>query len=227
MIANYTNHAANERTFLAWIRTGLAVAAFGFFLIKLNVLVDAVGRGSIRHLPAEDASAVVAVATRYAGLAMVAIGIAIIARSSFAFERTRRAIDRDRAVRLLIDLELLLHQQRADRLASRVLAVWRHRRRHDLLGDATAFRRDRGHLDFARLASSAHQNLGFDHPVRRMLLDERGHAVRRRRVMALRNGDSRSPEELLALVLHQVHRGARGSPTPARRLFCTFESHTR
>jgi uncharacterized membrane protein YidH (DUF202 family) len=32
MIANYTNHAANERTFLAWIRTGLAVAAFGFFL---------------------------------------------------------------------------------------------------------------------------------------------------------------------------------------------------
>jgi putative membrane protein len=29
MIANY--HAANERTFLAWIRTGLAVAAFGFF----------------------------------------------------------------------------------------------------------------------------------------------------------------------------------------------------
>jgi putative membrane protein len=94
MIANYTNHAANERTFLAWIRTGLAVAAFGFFLIKLNVFVDAVGRASIRHLPAEDAGAVVAVATRYAGLAMVAIGIAIIARSSFAFERTRRAIDR-------------------------------------------------------------------------------------------------------------------------------------
>jgi uncharacterized membrane protein YidH (DUF202 family) len=38
MIANYTDHAANERTFLAWIRTGLAVAAFGFFLVKLNVL---------------------------------------------------------------------------------------------------------------------------------------------------------------------------------------------
>jgi uncharacterized membrane protein YidH (DUF202 family) len=36
MIADYTNHATNERAFLAWIRTGLAVAAFGFFLIKLN-----------------------------------------------------------------------------------------------------------------------------------------------------------------------------------------------
>ncbi len=51
MIANYTDHAANERTFLAWIRTGLAVAAFGFFLVKLNVLVDAVGSGTPPHLP--------------------------------------------------------------------------------------------------------------------------------------------------------------------------------
>ena len=97
MIANYTNHAANERTFLAWIRTGLAVAAFGFFLIKLNLFVDAVGRGSIFRLPSEDA---VAVATRYAGLAMVAIGIATIIRSSFAFERTRRAIDGDELIRI-------------------------------------------------------------------------------------------------------------------------------
>jgi inner membrane protein YidH len=97
MIANYTNHAANERTFLAWIRTGLAVAAFGFFLIKLNLFVDAVGRGSMFHLPSEDSVA----ATRHAGLAMVAIGIAIIARSGFAFERTRRAIDRDELIRIL------------------------------------------------------------------------------------------------------------------------------
>src|SRR3981081_727731 len=99
MIANYTNHAANERTFLAWIRTGLAAAAFGFFLIKLNVFVDAVGGGGIPHLPAEDAGAVVAVATRYSGRAMVAIGIAIIARSRFAFERTRGAIDREEVIR--------------------------------------------------------------------------------------------------------------------------------
>src|SRR5258707_1365921 len=95
MIANYTNHAANERTFLAWIRTGLAVAAFGFFLVKLDVLVDVVGSGSPPHLLAESAGAFVAAAARYAGLAMVAIGIAIIARSGAVFERTRRAINRD------------------------------------------------------------------------------------------------------------------------------------
>jgi putative membrane protein len=98
MIANYTNHAANERTFLAWIRTGLAVAAFGFFLIKLNLFVDAVGRGSMFHLPSEDA---VAAVTGYVRRAMVAIGIAIIARSSFVFKHTRRAIDRVELVRIL------------------------------------------------------------------------------------------------------------------------------
>ena len=122
MIANYTNHAANERTFLAWIRTGLAVAAFGFFLIKLNVFLDAAGGGGIPHLAAEDAGAVVPVANRYAGLAMVAIGIAIVARSGFAFERTRRAIDRDeivqipqsRAESLLAAALAILHQSRAD-----------------------------------------------------------------------------------------------------------------
>ncbi len=96
MIANYTDHPANERTFLAWIRTGLAAAAFGFFLIELNVLVYAVGGGTISHLPVEHAGAA---AARYAGLAMIAIGIVAIARSSFAFERTRRAIDRDEIIR--------------------------------------------------------------------------------------------------------------------------------
>jgi putative membrane protein len=115
MIANYTNHAANERTFLAWIRTGLAVAAFGFFLIKLNVLVDALGGGSIPRLPAEDAGGLVAVATRYAGLAMVVIAIAVIARSSFAFERTRRAIDRDEIIQI--------PRSRAESLLSGALAI--------------------------------------------------------------------------------------------------------
>jgi putative membrane protein len=111
MIANYTNHAANERTFLAWIRTGLAVAAFGFFLVKLNVFLDAAGGGSTPQL----AGAVVPVAIRYAGLAMAAIGIAIVARSGFAFERTRRAIDRDEIVRI--------PQSRAEALLAAALAI--------------------------------------------------------------------------------------------------------
>jgi putative membrane protein len=100
MIARYTDHAANERTFLAWIRTGLAVIAFGFFLAKLNVIVDATAGGSPPHAVAENAGALTAVAARYAGLALVVTGIAIIGRSSAGFERTRRAIDRDEIVQM-------------------------------------------------------------------------------------------------------------------------------
>ena len=115
MIANYTNHAANERTFLAWIRTGLAVTAFGFFLVKLNVVVDGVGRGSLPDLPAEEAGPFVAAAAHYAGLAMVVVGIAIIARSGAAFERTRRAINRDEVVQI--------PRSRAEPLLSAALAI--------------------------------------------------------------------------------------------------------
>jgi putative membrane protein len=76
---------ANEQSFLAWIRTGLT------------------------------AGAVVPVATRYAGLATVVIGIAIVARSGFTFERTRRAIDRDEIVQI--------PQSRAESLLAAALAI--------------------------------------------------------------------------------------------------------
>ena len=100
MIAKYTDHAANERTFLAWVRTGLAVTAFGFFLVKLNVFFGALGGRSPPHPLAENAGAFAAVAARYAGLAMVVTGLAIIGRSTAGFERIRRAIDRDEVIRM-------------------------------------------------------------------------------------------------------------------------------
>jgi putative membrane protein len=100
MITRYTDHVANERTFLAWVRTGLAVAAFGFFLVKLNVFSDVTGGASPPHALAENAGAFVAAAARYAGLAIVVTRVAIIGRSSAGFERTRRAIDRDEVIRM-------------------------------------------------------------------------------------------------------------------------------
>jgi uncharacterized membrane protein YidH (DUF202 family) len=38
MIRGYTDHAANERTFLAWVRTGIAVIALGFVIVKFILL---------------------------------------------------------------------------------------------------------------------------------------------------------------------------------------------
>ena len=39
MIQGYADHAANERTFLAWVRTGVAVIAFGFVIERFNLFL--------------------------------------------------------------------------------------------------------------------------------------------------------------------------------------------
>lgn len=36
MVPNYTDHSANERTFLAWVRTAIAVAGFGLLVGRLD-----------------------------------------------------------------------------------------------------------------------------------------------------------------------------------------------
>jgi hypothetical protein len=41
MIRNFTEQSANERTFLAWLRTGIAVIAFGFVVEKFNLFMVA------------------------------------------------------------------------------------------------------------------------------------------------------------------------------------------
>lgn len=36
MIRNFSDHAANERTFLSWVRTAIAVVAFGMATARLS-----------------------------------------------------------------------------------------------------------------------------------------------------------------------------------------------
>ena len=36
MISQYTEHAANERTFLAWVRTAIAIVGFGLAAARLG-----------------------------------------------------------------------------------------------------------------------------------------------------------------------------------------------
>lgn len=36
---NLNDHLANERTFLAWLRTGIGVMAFGFVVVKFSLFL--------------------------------------------------------------------------------------------------------------------------------------------------------------------------------------------
>lgn len=37
MIRNFADHSANERTYLAWVRTAVAIMGFGFVVERLGV----------------------------------------------------------------------------------------------------------------------------------------------------------------------------------------------
>ncbi len=93
MIHAYSDHAANERTFLAWVRTGIAVIAFGFVVEKFNLfmrsLAIAAGNGAAQ-LPLRDISGPLG---RDEGIALIAGGAVLIAVATWRFARTVRLLD--------------------------------------------------------------------------------------------------------------------------------------
>jgi len=92
MIQNYSDHAANERTFLAWVRTAIAVMAFGFLVARFNLFV----RMAAQSLQAAAGRSMSIRASGFgdvAGLTLIAAGAAIVTVAAVRFLRTRRAID--------------------------------------------------------------------------------------------------------------------------------------
>ena len=89
MIRGYSDHAANERTFLAWVRTGIAVIAFGFVIEKFNLFVltmaSATSLDAGHRLQLERVSGPLG---RYDGLALVLVGLALIVTAAARFVRT-------------------------------------------------------------------------------------------------------------------------------------------
>ena len=65
-----------------------------------------------------------------------------------------------------------------------------------------------GELDAAGLAAAARQHLSLDDDRAAELLGRGARLLRRRREPPLGDGDPEPPEELLALVLVEVHRRA-------------------
>jgi putative membrane protein len=71
------DHLANERTFLAWIRTSIALMGFGFVIVKFALFIRqiSVALGNKVMIPAKGNSAII-------GVIMVALG-AIMATLAF------------------------------------------------------------------------------------------------------------------------------------------------
>jgi putative membrane protein len=89
MINRYSDHAATERTFLAWVRTAIAVMAFGFVIEKFDLFLRYAAPPAAQLQIAPHGGAL----ANAAGLAFVALGIAIIVIAGWRFVRTAKDID--------------------------------------------------------------------------------------------------------------------------------------
>jgi putative membrane protein len=94
MIRGYSDHAANERTFLAWVRTAIAVIAFGFVIEKFNLFVLTVANANSldaeRRLQLERLSGPLG---RYDGLTLIVFGLVLVMIAAARFVRTERLLD--------------------------------------------------------------------------------------------------------------------------------------
>ena len=91
MIKNFGDHAANERTFLAWVRTAIAVMAFGFLIERFDLFLQMAAPSlANRKLSPEGEEF-----GKIAGFALIILGTAMIAIAAARFLVTAKNIDSD------------------------------------------------------------------------------------------------------------------------------------
>jgi putative membrane protein len=78
------DHLANERTFLAWMRTSLAIITFGIGLNRFSLYLNELARAGGPPMRT---------GTGRLGIAMVALGMGLLAWGAIRHETTRRQID--------------------------------------------------------------------------------------------------------------------------------------
>lgn len=88
MIERYSDHAANERTFLAWVRTAIAIMAFGFVIAKFDLFLRVAGAESGIKLRIGNQFI-----GDLAGLLLILLGAAVMAVAALRFRKTAGDID--------------------------------------------------------------------------------------------------------------------------------------
>jgi len=94
MIKRYSDHAANERTFLAWVRTAIAVMAFGFVIERFDLFLQL----AAPQLALKQAAPHGQMIANMAGLAFIGIGVVMIVIAGFRFRKTAKDIETEDAV---------------------------------------------------------------------------------------------------------------------------------
>jgi putative membrane protein len=89
MIERYRDHAANERTYLAWVRTGITVIVLGFIVEKFEIFLS-----SLTGLLAKKGHQLSpSTATEYVSLTLVSLGLLVIVAGTIRFFRVKAELD--------------------------------------------------------------------------------------------------------------------------------------
>ncbi len=88
---NYRDHAANERTWLAWIRTAIAIIAFGFIIERFELFTAYLKASAAAGAPASPTPPGV----NPLALLLVLVGIAVIVFSTWRFRTHQKIIERE------------------------------------------------------------------------------------------------------------------------------------
>lgn len=86
---NPSDHLANERTFLAWIRTSIGIMAFGFVVVKFSLFVKQIslilGKENIIH--SKGYSGIV-------GIVLVAVGTVTAVLSYIRYRHSEKQLNK-------------------------------------------------------------------------------------------------------------------------------------
>ncbi len=95
--ALFRDHAANERTVLAWIRTGVALMAFGFAIARFGLFlreITEVRGGELRS----------SIGSQWFGAAMVVLGLVTNVAATIRYARIKKALDEGRSIAMSMTL---------------------------------------------------------------------------------------------------------------------------
>lgn len=84
-------HQANERTFLAWLRTSIALIGFGFAIARFGIFLKQIG--AVANQPIEATHSVLNSQTL--GISLVVIGVIVIGLAAWRYGVTFQQIEQN------------------------------------------------------------------------------------------------------------------------------------
>ena len=107
-VRNTSDHMANERTFLAWIRTSIGIMAFGFVVEKFAFFIKHISAFLGKSIAHEPSMSSVGYSSIF-GIVLVAFGALMGVLAFIRYKKVEREIDEDTyRPSLLLDILITL-----------------------------------------------------------------------------------------------------------------------